>query len=117
MAKRHTSLSRRRGRKSKREMEDRLGDTPRSDIDAVVAEAFGAAKPTQESSSAASPEIATSDATVSEETKAKAAITDRGYNKSAASIPQAEVAQEPLTARMLNEFVYCPRLFYYEFVE
>lgn len=25
--------------------------------------------------------------------------------------------QEPLPARMLNEFVYCPRLFYYEHVE
>ncbi|MCB1085709.1 MAG: CRISPR-associated endonuclease Cas4/Cas1, partial [Verrucomicrobiae bacterium] len=24
---------------------------------------------------------------------------------------------EPLRARMLNEFVYCPRLFYYEQVE
>ena len=24
---------------------------------------------------------------------------------------------EPLPARALNEFVYCPRLFYYEFVE
>src|SRR5262249_49154089 len=24
---------------------------------------------------------------------------------------------QPLTARMLNEFVYCPRLFYYEHVE
>jgi CRISPR-associated protein Cas1 len=24
---------------------------------------------------------------------------------------------EPLPARMMNEFVYCPRLFYYEFVE
>ena len=24
---------------------------------------------------------------------------------------------QPLPARMLNEFVYCPRLFYYEFVE
>jgi CRISPR/Cas system-associated exonuclease Cas4 (RecB family) len=28
-----------------------------------------------------------------------------------------EIPQEPLPARMLNEFVYCPRLFYYEFVE
>jgi CRISPR-associated protein Cas1 len=28
-----------------------------------------------------------------------------------------ELAQEPLRARMLNEFVYCPRLFYYEQVE
>jgi len=25
--------------------------------------------------------------------------------------------EEPLPARMLNEFVYCPRLFYYEYVE
>ena len=24
---------------------------------------------------------------------------------------------EPMPSRMLNEFVYCPRLFYYEFVE
>ncbi|MBA2433679.1 MAG: CRISPR-associated endonuclease Cas1 [Chthoniobacterales bacterium] len=28
-----------------------------------------------------------------------------------------EIATEPLPARMLNEFVYCPRLFYYEHVE
>jgi CRISP-associated protein Cas1 len=35
--------------------------------------------------------------------------------------PQIEnrnsIANDPLPARMLNEFVYCPRLFYYEFVE
>ena len=29
----------------------------------------------------------------------------------------AEKSQEPMRARMLNEFVYCPRLFYYEQVE
>lgn len=29
----------------------------------------------------------------------------------------ADDQQEPLPARMLNEFVYCPRLFYYEHVE
>ncbi len=29
----------------------------------------------------------------------------------------AQQAEEPLRARMLNEFVYCPRLFYYEQVE
>lgn len=29
----------------------------------------------------------------------------------------AEKNQEPMRARMLNEFVYCPRLFYYEQVE
>jgi CRISPR-associated protein Cas1 len=31
-------------------------------------------------------------------------------------VPAAPFA-EPIPARMLNEFVYCPRLFYYEFVE
>lgn len=31
--------------------------------------------------------------------------------------PRAEPAPEPMRARMLNEFVYCPRLFYYEQVE
>ncbi len=30
---------------------------------------------------------------------------------------EADEPQEPLPARMLNEFVYCPRLFYYEHVE
>ena len=28
-----------------------------------------------------------------------------------------EVESQPIPSRMLNEFVYCPRLFYYEFVE
>ena len=31
--------------------------------------------------------------------------------------PAADEPVEPLPARMLNEFVYCPRLFYYEHVE
>jgi CRISPR-associated protein Cas1 len=31
--------------------------------------------------------------------------------------PAAREAEEPIPARMVNEFVYCPRLFYYEFVE
>ena len=31
--------------------------------------------------------------------------------------PTGENVVEPLPARMLNEFVYCPRLFYYEHVE
>lgn len=30
---------------------------------------------------------------------------------------ESDEAREPLPARMLNEFVYCPRLFYYEYVE
>jgi len=40
---------------------------------------------------------------------------------SATNIPQplseTSVSPGPIPARMLNEFVYCPRLFYYEFVE
>jgi hypothetical protein len=35
--------------------------------------------------------------------------------KSAARNPEEE--PQPIPARMLNEFVYCQRLFYYEFVE
>ncbi len=31
--------------------------------------------------------------------------------------PQSEIGNAIIPARMLNEFVYCPRLFYYEFVE
>ncbi len=31
--------------------------------------------------------------------------------------PSPAVSPDPLPARMLNEFVYCPRLFYYEHVE
>src|SRR5260221_13759 len=40
--------------------------------------------------------------------------TARG-NESAA--PPNDAAPDYLPARMLNEFVYCPRLFYYEWVE
>lgn len=31
--------------------------------------------------------------------------------------PKSKIDSDPIPARMLNEFVYCPRLFYYEFVE
>ena len=31
--------------------------------------------------------------------------------------PLTAPSVDPLPARMLNEFVYCPRLFYYEYVE
>jgi CRISPR-associated protein Cas1 len=34
-----------------------------------------------------------------------------------AELPKTAAVVEPLPARMLNEFVYCPRLFYYEHVE
>ncbi len=35
----------------------------------------------------------------------------------AAEIPKMEMPADSIPARMLNEFVYCPRLFYYEHVE
>lgn len=44
-----------------------------------------------------------------------------GGNLGTAEAPPASetkpVFAEPIPARMLNEFVYCPRLFYYEFVD
>ena len=33
------------------------------------------------------------------------------------AVPPSALATQIIPARMLNEFVYCPRLFYYEFVE
>ena len=32
-------------------------------------------------------------------------------------LPQTDPLPEYLPARMVNEFVYCPRLFFYEWVE
>lgn len=43
--------------------------------------------------------------------------SNESENLSAIGDPQSATTAEPLPARMLNEFVYCPRLFYYEFVE
>src|SRR3974390_1142514 len=38
-------------------------------------------------------------------------------HSTAGKIDRRAVEAEQIPARMLNEFVYCPRLFYYEFVE
>jgi CRISPR-associated protein Cas1 len=85
-------------------MEDRLGGTPRSDIDAAVAEAFSVDKSAQTAEQPASvfPPPITSP------------VESSGSQPSTIS---HQPSPEPLPARMLNEFVYCPRLFYYEFVE
>jgi CRISPR-associated protein Cas1 len=107
MARRLTSSNRRRGRKSKRGAEDRLGDIPRSEIDAVVAEAF---KTTKTVPVVKPIEIDTS----AEKGAARPAVAPY---QSAIRNQQSAIPAEPLPARMLNEFVYCPRLFYYEFVE
>jgi CRISPR-associated protein Cas1 len=42
---------------------------------------------------------------------------DRISNPPPIASRQSEVSNDPIPARMLNEFVYCQRLFYYEFVE
>ena len=70
-----------------------------AEIDSAVAEAFGAgATPKHPELSAEAASLEPSPETV---------------RTSSDSPPPVEV----LPARMLNEFVYCPRLFYYEFVE
>lgn len=45
------------------------------------------------------------------------APTSRAPAPGAEETPSIMPAAEPMPARMLNEFVYCPRLFYYEHVE
>jgi CRISPR-associated protein Cas1 len=53
--------------------------------------------------------------------EAGGAKSERGDNGSADAAEivnrKSEIGNEVIPARMLNEFVYCPRLFYYEFVE
>jgi CRISPR-associated protein Cas1 len=104
MTKRLGSSNRRRGRESKREVKDRLGDIPRAEIDAAVATAFQADKFAQTAEQPASispPPVASP-------------LESGGHQPSTLS---HQPSAEPLPARMLNEFVYCPRLYYYEFVE
>lgn len=123
MAKRLTSSNpeRFRVRKAKRETGDnRAGDILRSEIDAAVAAGFKSGDPTTaEQSPIAPPAEVASD-------------TPPGIDSSGSQLPQllvapkpgaggstkhSQLSPEPLPARMLNEFVYCPRLYYYEFVE
>ena len=45
-------------------------------------------------------------------------LEDPGFKESIAPLTEPKAGEaEPLRARMLNEFVYCPRLFYYEQIE
>jgi len=107
MTKRLGSSNRRRGRKSKREAEDRLRNIQRGDIDAVVAEAIEAAKTVP----VAEPVEIDMAAEKGAARPAVAPYQSKIRNQ------QSTIPSEPIPARMLNEFVYCPRLFYYEFVE
>ncbi|WP_294224224.1 CRISPR-associated endonuclease Cas1 [Prosthecobacter sp.] len=53
----------------------------------------------------------------SEISNLKSEISSAPGSPSEISNLKSEISAEPLRARMLNEFVYCPRLFYYEQVE
>ena len=72
----------------------------REKIDAAVADGFE-----QSASPAAQPQSSAEGAPAAPELPA------------AISNLKGAPPSEPIPARMLNEFVYCPRLFYYEFVE
>jgi CRISPR-associated protein Cas1 len=95
-------------------MEDRLGDIPRSEIDAAVAKASRAGKSAQtaEQPAGVSPPPITSPV---ESTGPQLLVAPKPGE--GGSTINYQPSAEPLPARMLNEFVYCPRLFYYEFVE
>jgi hypothetical protein len=118
MARRLTPSTRRRSRKTKREAaKARPGNILSASPNAAVAAAFKAGNPTppeaavartSEVAPAAPAEIATRPA----ESLAHTAVDQAALRGSPPVTPT-----EPLPARMLNEFVYCPRLFYYEFVE
>src|SRR5882724_7397102 len=109
MTKRLASSNRRRGRNVKREAKkDRPGDILPNEIDAAVATAFEVVSPPAEEAITPPAEVAPA---------APPATPPVEPSGSQPSTISHRAAAEPLPARMLNEFVYCPRLFYYEFVE
>ena len=100
MAKRLAPSNRRGSHRPKRRARlDRAGDT----LEPAIAEAFE----NRAGDAALAPDVP----------KVETPAPKTFGNEAAVPIPRSAVPQEPLPARMLNEFVYCPRLFYYEFVE
>jgi CRISPR-associated protein Cas1 len=120
MAKRLTNRTRQGGRGAKRgDQRNRAPDNVRSDIDIAVQAAF--AETSQQSVDEQGAPLSPSPSAPAEETTtAPEQITDPSppsVAKQSTNYATVGIPQEPLPARMLNEFVYCPRLFYYEFVE
>lgn len=76
-------------------------DASDSDTNAAVTQAVAATSFTDELPTAA----------------AEAVVAPTGRVADPTKVVSPGRASEPLPARMLNEFVYCPRLFYYEHVE
>jgi CRISP-associated protein Cas1 len=110
MAKRLTpSRRRRRPHKAGHRLGSRLQDSRPGDLEQATGnKASEAPAPTTEVPTLVPAETVPNEA-------GKAALSE-------SELPQlptkdSQLSAEPLPARMLNEFVYCPRLFYYEFVE
>ena len=120
MAKRITNRTRQSGRAAKRgDQTNRPRDNVRSDIDIAVQAAF-AETSHQSVDEQSAPLPPPPSAPAEETTTAPEQITDPSppsVAEQSTNYPTVGIHQEPLPARMLNEFVYCPRLFYYEFVE
>jgi len=115
MAKRLTSLKRRGKRGAKREAKkDRPGDILRNEIDAALASAFEVVSLPTEEAITPPTEVAPAAPT---EIAISSAESPPAIDQPAFPDPLSATPTEPLPARMLNEFVYCPRLYYYEFVE
>jgi CRISPR-associated protein Cas1 len=96
------------------------GDEPdlfSSQLQKVVQQAFAGSGSDQVVSPVPESELAK---TPTEETKFKSDLNRESLidPKPAAGLTEASpMIENPLPVRMLNEFVYCPRLFYYEHVE
>src|ERR1700674_1588025 len=90
----------------------------RRKIDAAVAAGFKTSDPaTAELAPAAETAQTVSPAEESTELSSTDAPPEAPVDLGEICNPPSAIPAEPLPARMLNEFVYCPRLYYYEFVE
>ena len=99
-----------RGRSPNRRISERCSEpSPRSEIETGGAEAF------KRTEAAALREHNQIGADIPDD-KGAARLAVAPYQSQIGN-RQSAIPAEPLPARMLNEFVYCARLFYYEFVE
>jgi CRISPR/Cas system-associated exonuclease Cas4 (RecB family) len=126
-----SSDPRQTGRKLNRPLaQDDSADELRRKIDAAVAAGFKASDPTTTEQAPVTPPTETAQTISPTEESTELSQTHVPLEAPDSELPLApklatetgstrddQLSPEPLPARMLNEFVYCPRLFYYEFVE
>jgi CRISPR/Cas system-associated exonuclease Cas4 (RecB family) len=106
------------GSSKRKRRNDRAGEALAEQLAAEVKEAFGntaiaPAAELQEPCSSGVPEPCSGGVPTVAGPEAKALLQPTGPQE----LAQRKLSAEPIPARMLNEFVYCPRLFYYEYVE